>query len=177
MSNVDVIYKKVHFRHDPRWSAITGPSAGDVVLCVACVIEMMESKDVSCVRKSVALAGVGGVLKRSPGAIKELLSQDARVGLHFIASLLGILRSSEDSATLEQGIQVLVHLLLELQSEQFVQDVLNDIHTQLSQQASVRGFLPIFTFLGKLVDVLPALPQTLACHHASPVQSHVHGSS
>ncbi|XP_048100983.1 meiosis inhibitor protein 1 [Alosa alosa] len=167
MSNMDVIYQKVHFRHDPRWSAITGPSADDVVLCVACVIEMMESKDVSCVRKSVALAGVGGVLKRSPGAIKELLSQDTRVCLHFIASLLGMLRSSEDSATLEQGIQVLVHLLLELQSEQFVQDVLNDIHTQLSQQASVRGFLPIFTFLGKLVDALPALPQTLACHHVS----------
>ncbi|XP_076122779.1 meiosis inhibitor protein 1 [Alosa pseudoharengus] len=167
MSNMDVIYQKVHFRHDPRWSAITGPSADDVVLCVACVIEMMESKDVSCVRKSVALAGVGGVLKRSPGAIKELLSQDTRVCLHFIASLLGMLRSSEDSATLEQGIQVLVHLLLELQSKQFVQDVLNDIHTQLSQQASVRGFLPIFTFLGKLVDALPALPQTLACHHVS----------
>lgn len=47
MSNVNVIYQKIHFRHDPRWSAITGPTAGDVVLCVACVIEMMESKDVS----------------------------------------------------------------------------------------------------------------------------------
>ncbi|KAL2100972.1 hypothetical protein ACEWY4_002733 [Coilia grayii] len=150
MPSVDVVYQKIHFRHDPRWSAITGPTAEDVVLCAACVIEMMESKDVSCVRKSVALSGVGHVLRRCPGAIKALLLQDARVCLHFVSSLL-----------------VLVHLLLELQSEQFVQDVLNDIHTKLSKQASVRGFLPAFTFLGKLVDALPALPHTLACQHVS----------
>lgn len=45
---------------------------------------------------------------------------------------------------------------------------------QLSKQASVRGFLPIFTFLGKLVDALPALAQTLACHHGNePTHRHV----
>lgn len=35
----------------------------------------------------------------------------------------------------------------------------------------MRGFLPTFTFLGKLVDALPALPQTLACNHG---KEHTH---
>lgn len=37
----------------------------------------------------MALSGVSGVLKVSPGALRELLQQDHRVTLHFIASLLG----------------------------------------------------------------------------------------
>ncbi|XP_031681834.1 meiosis inhibitor protein 1-like [Oncorhynchus kisutch] len=38
-------------------------------------------------------------------------------------------------------------------------------HVQLCDQSSVRGFLLTFTFLGKLVDVVPSLPQSLASSH------------
>ncbi|XP_036407892.1 meiosis inhibitor protein 1 [Megalops cyprinoides] len=165
MSNVDIVYEKIHYRHDPRWTGRLGPANGGTMLCVACVIEMMETAEVSSVRKSVVLAGVGGVLKRCPGVLRELLLQDHRVCLHFAASLLGMLHTVEDQATLEQVIQVLVQLLLELKSEQLVQYVLEEVHTQLCEQSSVRGFLPTFIFLGKLVDSVPALPQTLASQH------------
>uniref|UniRef100_A0A8C7GIS2 Meiosis inhibitor protein 1 n=1 Tax=Oncorhynchus kisutch TaxID=8019 RepID=A0A8C7GIS2_ONCKI len=60
---------------------------------------------------------------------------------------------------------VLVQLLLELQSEQYVCYILDEIDTQLCDQSSVRGFLPTFTFLGKLVDAVPSLPQSLASSH------------
>ncbi|KAG5832454.1 hypothetical protein ANANG_G00291340 [Anguilla anguilla] len=166
MSNLNVVYEKIHYRHDPRWQPRLGPAAGSAELCVACAIEMMESAEVSSVRKSVALVCVGGVLKRSPGVLKDVLLQDHRVCLHFIASLMGMLHAVKDEATLEQTIQVLVPLLLELQSEEFVQCVLQEIHTQLCEQSSVRGFLPTFTFLGKLIDAVPALPQILAAQHA-----------
>ncbi|XP_035255218.1 meiosis inhibitor protein 1-like isoform X3 [Anguilla anguilla] len=173
MSNLNVVYEKIHYRHDPRWQPRLGPAAGSAELCVACAIEMMESAEVSSVRKSVALVCVGGVLKRSPGVLKDVLLQDHRVCLHFIASLMGMLHAVKDEATLEQTIQghvmevvLLVPLLLELQSEEFVQCVLQEIHTQLCEQSSVRGFLPTFTFLGKLIDAVPALPQILAAQHA-----------
>ncbi|KAJ8387549.1 hypothetical protein AAFF_G00152450 [Aldrovandia affinis] len=166
MSNINVVYEKIHYRHDPRWSGRLGPANGGAVLCVACVIEMMESAEISSVRKCMALAGVGGVLRGCPGVLKDLLQQDHRVCLHFIASLLGMLHSVKDQAALEQALQVLLQLLLELQSEQFVQYVLQEIHTQLCEQSSVRGFLPTFTFLGKLVDAVPALPQILATQHS-----------
>ena len=57
MSSLDVVYEKIHFRHDPRWLRRLGPAAGCWELCVACAIEMMESAEVS-VRKTTA----GGVI-------------------------------------------------------------------------------------------------------------------
>ncbi|KAJ8254328.1 hypothetical protein COCON_G00209400 [Conger conger] len=189
MSSLNVVYEKIHYRHDPRWLRRLGPAASCSELCVACAIEMMESDEVSSVRKSGALISVCGVLKRSPGVLKDVLLQDHRVCLHFIASLLGMLHTVKDEVTLEQTAQVLVQLLLELQNEKFVHCVLQEIHTQqslwpaplapspfsrsrkltdghdLCEQAGVRGFLPTFTFVGKLLDAVPGLGQTLASQH------------
>lgn len=47
------------------------------------------SVPVQSVRKSFALSGVSGVLKCSPGALRELLRQDHQVCLRFTACLLG----------------------------------------------------------------------------------------
>lgn len=155
----DIVYDKFHFRHDSKWSGRLGPAeGGGLLLCVACVIEMIESDDIAVrnmmnvfcrksrlnptslihflwfigvcypfalwlwatserlwrvrvsrwfpsvlmltifvcaailmqvVRKSFALSGISGVLKCSPGAMRELLRQDHRVGLRLTASLLG----------------------------------------------------------------------------------------
>eukprot|EP00063_Salmo_salar_P073883 XP_014048718.1 PREDICTED: meiosis inhibitor protein 1-like [Salmo salar] len=108
MTSVDVIYENIHFRHDPKWSVrvrMGHPDQSGLMICVACVIEMMESNNVVSVRKSVALSGISRVLKSCPGALKELLLQDHRVCLHFTAFLLGMLHTVEDPATLEQAIQ------------------------------------------------------------------------
>uniref|UniRef100_UPI003AAAD747 meiosis inhibitor protein 1 n=1 Tax=Centroberyx gerrardi TaxID=166262 RepID=UPI003AAAD747 len=166
MTSGDIVYDKIHFRHDSKWTGRLGPpGGGGVLLCVACVIEMMESDDIASVRKCVALSGISGVLKFSPGALRELLQQDHRVSLRFTASLLGMLHTVEDPATLEQVVQVLVQLLLELQSELYIRFVLDEIQTQLSDQLSVRGFLPTFTFLGRLVEVVPNLAQSLVAQY------------
>ncbi|CDQ76493.1 unnamed protein product [Oncorhynchus mykiss] len=173
MTSVDVIYENIHFRHDPKWSVrvrMGHPDQGGLMICVACVIEMMESNNVASVRKSVALSGISGILKSCPGALKELLLQDHRVCLHFTASLLEllirVLLVMEPPLSLSVCLgSVLVQLLLELQSEQYVCYILDEIDTQLCDQSSVRGFLPTFTFLGKLVDAVPSLPQSLASSH------------
>ncbi|XP_067427098.1 meiosis inhibitor protein 1-like isoform X2 [Thunnus thynnus] len=162
MTSVDIIYDKTHFRHDPKWSGRLGPAeGGGLLLCVACVIEMLESDDIASVRKSFALSGISGLLKCSPGALRELLRQDHRVSLRFTASLLGMLQTVEDPATLEKVDQVLVQLLLELQSELSFHFVLDEIHKQLSDQLSVKGFLPTFNFLGSLVEAAPNVAHSL----------------
>ncbi|XP_074552126.1 meiosis inhibitor protein 1 [Halichoeres trimaculatus] len=173
MSGGDIIYDQVHFRHDPKWSGRLGPTeGGGLLLCVACVIEMMESGDISSVRKSFVLSAISGVLRCYPGGLRALLQQDHRVCLHFTASLLGMLRSVEDPATLEKVEQVLVQLLLELQSEQSHHFVLDQIHIKLSDQLRMNSFLPIFKFLGSLMEAIPNLAHILVTHYA-PLLDHL----
>ncbi|XP_027141174.1 meiosis inhibitor protein 1 isoform X2 [Larimichthys crocea] len=173
MTSVDIICDKFHSRHDPRWSGRLGPAdGGGLLLCVACVIEMIESDDIASVRKSFALSGVSRVLKCSPGALRELLQQDHRVSLHFTASLLGMLHTVEDADTLEKVDQVLVQLLLELQSEPSLRFVLDEVHKQLSNQHSLKGFLPTFSFLGNLVEAVPDVAHSLVTQYV-PMLDHL----
>ncbi|XP_034045536.1 meiosis inhibitor protein 1 [Thalassophryne amazonica] len=172
MTSADVIYEKIHMGHDPKWSGRLGPAeGGGLFLCVACVIEMMESNDIASVRKSAALSGISGVMKCSPGALRALLLQDHRVCLHFTACLLGMLHTVEDPVTLEQVDQVLVQLLLELQSEENIHFVLDEIHKQLTDQLSIRCFVPTFNFLGKLIESVPNLAQNLVAQYGPLLES------
>ncbi|KAM3864405.1 meiosis inhibitor protein 1 [Diretmus argenteus] len=166
MSTVDIVYDKIHSRHNPQWTTTIEPTdGGGVLLCVACVIEMMDDDDIGSERKSFALSHISGMLKLFPGALRGLLQQDDRVSQHFIASLLAMLQTAEDGATLEQVVQALVQLLLELQSEQCIHLVLDKIQTQLSVQPSVQRFIPTFNFLGRLVLAVPTLAQSLVVQY------------
>ncbi|XP_035470840.1 meiosis inhibitor protein 1-like isoform X3 [Scophthalmus maximus] len=169
----DVVHDKIHFRHDPKWSSRLAPAeGGGRLVCVACVLEMMESEDVASVRKSYALSGVSGVLKCSPGAMRELLQQDHRVSMCFTASLLGMLHTAEDTVTLEKVHQVLVQLLLELQSEVLFRFVVDEIHKQLSDQLSVKAFWPILHLLGTLVEAVPNVAHSLVTQYV-PLLEHL----
>ncbi|XP_029945117.1 meiosis inhibitor protein 1 [Salarias fasciatus] len=166
MTSGDIIYEKIHFRHDPKWSGRSGAAeGGGLLLCVACVIEMIQSPDVALVRKSFALSGVSALLKCSPGTLRELLQQDQSVCRYFTASLLGMLQTVEDPATLEKVEQVLVQLLVELQSEQSLRFILDDIHKQLADQFTSKRFLPTFNFLGGLVKTVPHVANILVTHY------------
>ncbi|XP_077475502.1 meiosis inhibitor protein 1 isoform X1 [Stigmatopora argus] len=166
MASEEIIYEKFHFRHDPRWSGRLGPAeGGGLHLCVACVIEMLESDDISLVRKSYALSAVSGFLKCSPGVLRQMLQIDHHVSMHFINSLLGMLHTLVDPATLEKVDQVLVLLLLELRSEMPLLYVLDHINKQMIDQLNVKGFLPTFNFLGSLVEAVPCVALTLVTHY------------
>ncbi|XP_008298634.1 meiosis inhibitor protein 1 [Stegastes partitus] len=173
MTSGDIVYDKIHFRHDPKWSGRVGPAeGGGPLLCVACVVEMMESDHIAAVRKSSALSGVSGVLKCCPGALRELLQQDHRVSLHFTATLLGMLQTVEDPVTLEKVDQVLIQLLVELQSELSFRFVLDEVHKQLSDQHTVKRFLPTLTFLGNLVKAVPNVAHSLVTQYV-PLLDHL----
>lgn len=51
MTSGDIVSDKFHFKHEAKWSGRLGPAeGGGLLLCAACVIEMIESDDVA-VRK------------------------------------------------------------------------------------------------------------------------------
>ncbi|XP_029364949.1 meiosis inhibitor protein 1 [Echeneis naucrates] len=173
MASMDIIYDKFHFRHDPKWSGRLGPAeGGGLLVCMACVIEMIDSAQVASVRKSFALSGISEVLRSSPGALRVLLQQDHRVSMRFTASLMGMLHSMEDPTSLEKVHQVLVQLLLELQSEVLYRFVLDEINKQLSDQQSAQAFLPTFKLLGNLVEVVPNLAHSLITQYV-PLLEHL----
>uniref|UniRef100_A0A4W3HR18 Uncharacterized protein n=1 Tax=Callorhinchus milii TaxID=7868 RepID=A0A4W3HR18_CALMI len=162
----NVVCERLHSRHDGRWVLRLGEDAGPGQtgagqqrrqLCVACVIEILEQTAVSVVRKKHALSCFCDVLTRFPSAVLELLAIDTRVCTHFIVTLLGTLQSVEDHITLDLVIEVLVSLVVELKSEQFVCCVFEECQNQLSQKNSMRRSLPVFTLLGKLLFSIPVL--------------------
>eukprot|EP00066_Takifugu_rubripes_P012642 XP_011601908.1 PREDICTED: meiosis inhibitor protein 1-like [Takifugu rubripes] len=164
--SVDIVSDKIHSRHDPKWSGRLGPAeGGGLLVCVACVIEMIESDDVSSVRKTFALSAVSGMFKSSPRALRDLLRQDHRVSLRFTASLLGMLHTMADQDTLEKVDQVLVQLLVALHSEMSPCFILDEIQKQLSNQPNMKHFFPTFTFLGNLMEAVPDVAHILVTQY------------
>ncbi|MGH0180956.1 UNVERIFIED_CONTAM: hypothetical protein FKN15_005382 [Acipenser sinensis] len=105
-------------------------------------------------------------MTRFPAEVAELLMQDSRVCVHFIGTLLAMLHSSEEASVLEEVIQVLVQLLVELKSDQLLHCVLEECEKKLLGPASVRRCLPLFTFLGKLLESVPGSAERLTLEHS-----------
>lgn len=48
MMSGDIVYDKIHSRHDTKWSlSLTSTEGSQLQLCVACVTEMMDSEDIA----------------------------------------------------------------------------------------------------------------------------------
>ncbi|XP_078539432.1 meiosis inhibitor protein 1 isoform X2 [Lissotriton helveticus] len=161
---VDVLFQRVHYRHNPQW-LLTGPAGGS--LCLACVTEMLEEPEVSVVRKKYMLSCFRHILHHSAAAVTELLMQDPRICAHFLGTLLGMLQEVEDGTALYVITEVLMQLIVELKSEQFVHCILDECHKELTKVSSMRSSLPVFTFLGKLVDAIPSIAEMFVVEHGN----------
>ncbi|XP_060720766.1 meiosis inhibitor protein 1-like [Tachysurus vachellii] len=172
MATLDVVYEKIHHKHGPRWCAHVGTghdaaASASLRVCVACVVELTDSCHVSVVRKSMALTGVGELLK-TEGVMREILQQDDGVCVRFTTSLLKMLQTVEESSTLDKVMQVLVQLLLDLKSEHLVQHLINELQTQL---CGVNRSVVCVTFLGKLLDAVPAVSHMLTSTNLCVLES------
>ncbi|GAA6076498.1 meiosis inhibitor protein 1 isoform X1 [Tachysurus ichikawai] len=172
MATLDVVYEKIHHKHGPRWCAHVGTghdaaASASLRVCVACVVELTDSCHVSVVRKSMALTGVGELLK-TEGVMREILQQDDGVCVRFTTSLLKMLQTVEESSTLDKVMQVLVQLLLDLKSKHLVQHLINELQTQL---CGVNWSVVCVTFLGKLLDAVPAVSHMLTSTNLCVLES------
>ncbi|XP_044157379.1 meiosis inhibitor protein 1 [Bufo gargarizans] len=160
------LYERVHYRHDTRWLL----EDGDSCLCLACVIEMMEDESVSVVRKKHMLSSFQKFLEKKSDAVYTFLGNDGRICAHFVGQMLGMLVNLEDDSALNLITEILVQLILGFKLEQFVHCILDGCLKELSAVTSMRLYLPILNFLGKLIDEMPSVAETIATDHYNLVE-------
>ncbi|XP_074907148.1 meiosis inhibitor protein 1 isoform X2 [Buteo buteo] len=150
--------------HGPRWALPLRPP-----LCLACAVETLGDGGASLVRRRHVLARLRDALARPAGPAVQLLAAEERLCAPLVAALSGMLHTVEDSSTLDLFIEVLVRLVVELKSEQYLRCILDESQKELCKATTMRGSLPTFTLLGKLADAIPGFADILVVEHSNLV--------
>ncbi|XP_056197674.1 meiosis inhibitor protein 1 [Falco biarmicus] len=150
--------------HGARWALPQHPS-----LCLACAVETLSDGSASLVRRKHALCRLRDALARQALPVVQLLAPDERLCRHLIGTLLGLLHTVEDSSALDLFVEVLVRLVVELKSEQYLCCILDESQKELCKATTMRGSLPTFTLLGKLADAIPRFADILLVEHSNLV--------
>ncbi|NXD24974.1 MEII1 protein, partial [Spelaeornis formosus] len=129
------------------------------------------------VRKKHALARLQDALAWQAPPVVQLLAQDERVCMHLVGTLLGMLHSVEDSSALNLLVEVLVRLVVELKSEQYLYCILDESQKELYKAATMRSSLPTFSLLGKLADAISGFADILVVKHNNLVDHLLMGLS
>ncbi|XP_058718432.1 meiosis inhibitor protein 1-like [Poecile atricapillus] len=146
--------------HGPRWALPLRPP-----LCLACAVETLGDGSASLVRKKHVLSRLQDALAWQALPVVQLLAPDERVCMHLIGTLFGMLHSVEDSSALNLLVEVLVRLLVELKSEQYLCCILDESQKELCKATTMRSSLPTFSLLGKLADAIPGFADMLVGKH------------
>ncbi|NXS48640.1 MEII1 protein, partial [Balaeniceps rex] len=121
------------------------------------------------VRKKHVLSRLHDALAWQAVPVVQLLAADERVCVHLIGTLFGMLHTVEDSGALGLFVEVLVRLVVELKSEQYLRCILDESQKELCKATTMRGSLPTFTLLGKLADAIPGFADILVVEHSNLV--------
>ncbi|KFV75752.1 Meiosis inhibitor protein 1, partial [Struthio camelus australis] len=121
------------------------------------------------VRKKHMLSRLRDALAWQALPVVQLLAPDEGLCVHLIETLFGMLHTVEDSSALDLFLEVLVQLIVELKSEQYLRYLLDESQKELCKATTMRGSLPTFTLLGKLADAIPILADLLVVEHSNLV--------
>ncbi|NXW70116.1 MEII1 protein, partial [Hirundo rustica] len=121
------------------------------------------------VRKKHVLSRLQDALAWHALTVVQLLAPDERVCMHLIGTLFGMLHSVEDSSALNLFVEVLVRLVVELKSEQYLHCILGESQKELCKATTMRSSLPTFSLLGKLADAIPGFADILVVKHNNVV--------
>ncbi|NXM36980.1 MEII1 protein, partial [Oxyruncus cristatus] len=121
------------------------------------------------VRRKHVLSRLQDALAWQALPVVQLLAPDERVCMHLIGTLFGMLHTVEDSGTLDLLVEVLVRLVVELKSEQYLCCILNESQKELCKATTMRSSLPTFALLGKLADAIPGFADLLVVEHSNLV--------
>uniref|UniRef100_A0A8C9MSL2 Meiotic double-stranded break formation protein 1 n=1 Tax=Serinus canaria TaxID=9135 RepID=A0A8C9MSL2_SERCA len=136
--------------HGPRWALPLRPP-----LCLACAVETLG--DGSLVRKKHVLSRLQDALAWQALPLVQLLAPDERVCMHLIGTLFG--KGSAEAWC------ILVRLVVELKSEQYLYCILDESQKELCKANTMRSSLPTFSLLGKLADAIPGFAEILVVKH------------
>ncbi|NXB71126.1 MEII1 protein, partial [Donacobius atricapilla] len=121
------------------------------------------------VRKKHVVSRLQDALACQALTVVRLLAPDERVCMHLIGTLFGMLHSVEDSSALNLLVEVLVRLVVELKSEQYLHCILGESQKELCKATTMRSSLATFSLLGKLADAIPGFADTLVVNHNNVV--------
>ncbi|NXU12841.1 MEII1 protein, partial [Pardalotus punctatus] len=117
------------------------------------------------VRKKHVLSRLQDALAWQALPVVQLLAPEERVCMRLIGTLFGMLHSVEDSGALNLLVEVLVRLVAELKSEQYLCCILDESQKELCKATTMRSSLPTFALLGKLADAIPGFADILVVKH------------
>ncbi|NWX34438.1 MEII1 protein, partial [Notiomystis cincta] len=117
------------------------------------------------VRKKHVLSRLQDALAWQAQPLVQLLAPDERLCMHLIGTLFGMLHSVEDSSALNLLVEVLVRLVVELKSEQYLFCILEESQKELCKATTMRSSLPTFALLGKLADAITGFADILVVKH------------
>lgn len=154
-----------HSKHDSQWR-MTGTNVS--VVCVACLVELLENPDVLHLRKRKALREVVFLLSNGSNLL-ELLSQNARITSHLCGIIMDLL-SSENDLLMNTAIEALDIVTLKLRSENLVAEIVEKLETQIMRLNNLNKSYAFVLTLGRLLKSIPALSQVIAMDSSSLVE-------
>ena len=152
-----------HSKHDSQWR-MTGTNV--TLVCVACLVELLENPNVLYLRKRKALREVVFLLSNGPNLL-ELLSQNTRIVSHLCSIIMDLL-SSENDLLMNTAIEALDIVTVKLRSEKLVAEIVEKLETQIMRLNNLKKSFPFVLALGRLLKSIPALCQVIV-KNSSPL--------
>lgn len=151
-----------HSKHDSQWR-MTGANVS--VVCVACLVELLENSDVLHLRKRKALREVVFLLSNSQ-VLLELLSQNTRIASHLCSVILDLL-TSENELLMSTSIEAIDIVTVKLRSENLVAEIVEQLEARIITLNNLKKSYPFVLTLGRLLKSIPALSQVIAKESSS----------
>ena len=145
-----------HSTHDTQWR-MTGPNVS--VVCVACLVELLEKADVLHLRKRKALREVVFLLSNSQ-VLLELLSQNARITSHLCSVIMDLF-TSENELLMNTAIEALDIVTVKLRSENLVAEIVEKLKAEIITLNNLKKSYPFVLSLGRLFKSIPDLSQVI----------------
>lgn len=146
-----------HSKHDSQWR-MTGANVS--VVCVACLVELLENADILHLRKRKALREVVFLLSNSQ-VLLELLSQNARITSHLCSVIMDLF-TSENELLMNTAIEALDIVTVKLRSENLVAEIVKKLKAEIITLNNLKKSYPFVLALGRLLKSIPALSQVIA---------------
>lgn len=149
-----------HSNHDKIWLR-----KGDhfVLVCFACLVEIIEEKNEPSIRKTQTLQEMLKLTKN--GEFLEILLGNEKILMHLLSCLWEILEPQNKTASqVSFAVEIIHQLCFTLKSEAFVSTVVDKIISTLTTAQNVLKIIAHLDLLGKLLQSIPGLTETIIHH-------------
>ncbi|CAB3996869.1 Meiosis inhibitor 1 [Paramuricea clavata] len=146
-----------HLSHAKQW-LLKGSQF--TLVCVACLVEIIENKNEPSIRKTKTLQELLKLV--SNGAVLTLLAENENVLSHLLKCLWELMENEDGKLTQHiTVVEILYQLCCALKSELFVEKVVEKLASKLVSTENVKKVSPQLNLLGKLIQNIPALAGNL----------------